>query len=1224
MAKGERSSMRKKAVSGVMLTLLLLSMPGAVFEAGVVNVERTAYRTETPLETMSVVPDASGPLSVQWFRALQPVVTRMVFGSSPAIGDLGPDVNRVGGEPARDLEVVLGSDEYRNFYPELGGSLAYGIWRAFDSRGNLEWARSTGTDEARSSPALADVDNDGFLDIVGGTTSGLDVEAMDRFGNFLWTFPYPPCRNWLLAVNEGMWHSSPAIANLVANKENHKSIDYKPYFTSKPLEVIIGNNYYGNVWVLDGDNSDGVNEGISYPWWGVEGTNWDVFWKFQTGGGVISTPAVGNIDGMSLLSWGDFNNDSVIDYTDVALLDQVWEMTGPPGWIPEDLNKDGRVDIYDAIILAPNFGQSAMDVVIGSLDGNVYSINARAQAKWMLSTGGPVYGSAGLADFDSDGDLEIVIGSTDGRVYFINGDENKNGIIDAGEVTSFLTGGPVFSSPAIGDVDGDGDLEVIIGSTDSKVYSFDYNPILNTVALNWATSTAGPILSSPALADRNKVNQYDKDWPMFRNNPSRTGYYGHTPLGQTLDTYIGSDDGYLYLINGTTGSIIDRFGTNGRIRTSPSVADTDGDYKLEILFYDQGADLGGVDTLWALEDAGGPGGITNPSPIHDVAVVGVTPSATSVTQGQIVSINVSVKNKGDFSETFDVATYYDANTIGTQAVSLAAGASKNLTFNWNTIGVPYGAHVIKATASIALEDYPADNSYVDGTVIIYRVGLHDIAVTNVTASPSNVTEGQTVTVEARVLNNGTIQENFSVLAYANLAIVGTQTLTLTPGESRTLTFNFGTAGFLGNYTIAVTAEAVPGETDTNNNAFIDGVITVTPSTQLHNVAINDVFPSTPTAHSGETVYINAIVANEGTETETFNVAAYINGTSLGAIGVIMNARSSQLLVFKWNTAYSSLGNYMISATADQVQNETSIIDNTFIDGTVTIGIDFHDIAVTRIETTKTIVIQNDTLSVYVDVANQGDYAETFEAVAYANATIVATLTNITLTSSNSTTITFPWDTTGFVCGNYTISAYAWPVPSETDTSDNAYTDGTVTIRLPIHDVGVANVTTSKTGCLPIPTVGQGYGVKANVTVENHGDFAETFNVTVYANATVIGTYTNVTLPSGNSTTLAFTWNTASFAKGNYTVWAYAWPVQNETDTSDNTLVDGRIAVTIPGDINGDFIVDIYDAIILAGHFNEHKPWLHPQIDPNIDINNDGFIDIYDAIILANHYNQHYP
>lgn len=114
-----------------------------------------------------------------------------------------------------------------------------------------------------------------------------------------------------------------------------------------------------------------------------------------------------------------------------------------------------------------------------------------------------LYGaSPGIADLGPDvnavgsepnGDLEIVIGSNDGRVYFIDGDENNNGVIDPSEVTNYQTGEPVHSSPAIGDVDGDGDLEVIIGSNDGRVYSFDYDPASNTVMLNWEYQTGGPV-----------------------------------------------------------------------------------------------------------------------------------------------------------------------------------------------------------------------------------------------------------------------------------------------------------------------------------------------------------------------------------------------------------------------------------------------------------------------------------------------------------------------------------------------------------------------------------------------------------------------------------------------------------------------------------------------------------------------------------------------------------
>jgi hypothetical protein len=112
-----------------------------------------------------------------------------------------------------------------------------------------------------------------------------------------------------------------------------------------------------------------------------------------------------------------------------------------------------------------------------------------------------------------------------------------------------------------------------------------------------------------------------------------------------------------------------------------------------------------------------------------------------------------------------------------------------------------------------------------------------------------------------------------------------------------------------------------------------------------------------------------------------------------------------------------------------------------------------------------------------------------------------------------------------------------------------------------HDVAVVGVHPSKT------IVGQGFSMHINVTAANQGDFTETFNATVYANTTIIATLlTNITLTSGNSTTLTFTWNTTGRAKGNYTIWAYAWPVQNETDIINNNCTDGSVLITKVGDL----------------------------------------------------------
>jgi len=134
----------------------------------------------------------------------------------------------------------------------------------------------------------------------------------------------------------------------------------------------------------------------------------------------------------------------------------------------------------------------------------------------------------------------------------------------------------------------------------------------------------------------------------------------------------------------------------------------------------------------------------------------------------------------------------------------------------------------------------------------------------------------------------------------------------------------------------------------------------------------------------------------------------------------------------------------------------------------------------------------------------------------------------------------------------------------------------------LHDVAVTNVTPSKS------VVGQGYSLNINVTVANQGDYAETFNVTVYANTTSIATQT-VTLESGDSTTITFTWNTTGFAKGNYTISAYAWPVPGETDLANNNCTSGTVQITKVGDIGsrvgGTNVFGVCDGLVTSTDLN---------------------------------------
>ena len=98
---------------------------------------------------------------------------------------------------------------------------------------------------------------------------------------------------------------------------------------------------------------------------------------------------------------------------------------------------------------------------------------------------------------------------------------------------------------------------------------------------------------------------------------------------------------------------------------------------------------------------------------RDVAVTNVTALPLSVTAGEFVSIDVTVKNKGNITETFDVTVLYDSAIIETKtAADLAPDASETLSFSWNTTDVDGGNYTITAEATpLSGETETADNTH---------------------------------------------------------------------------------------------------------------------------------------------------------------------------------------------------------------------------------------------------------------------------------------------------------------------------------------------------------------------------------------------------------------------------------------------------------------------------------------------------------------------------------
>jgi len=426
-------------------------------------------------------------LQEEWHYPLQMEVIhpaqKVVFGSSPALADLLPSTP--------ELEIVCGSDEKS------------GLWRCWSAYGEVLWTTPTETDEARSSPAICDIDGDGSLEIAAGTTSGWNVEVMDKNGDFLWTFP-------AVRLKDGKfcWHSSPALVDIV---DNHPNVD--------GLEVVIGNNPYNNVWCFDGNNSDGNNDGINisysyFPWnkdingdgeynkgdLGKEGINWDVLWVFNNSQPIIASPAVGDID-----------NDGYKEVVIGSVDNSIYVINGSNGDLKWSYQTDNA--IYSSAALANLDEDSSLEIVVGSNDHHVYCLDGgTGTEQWIFNTNDAVYSSPSIGDVDGDGHLEVVVGSHDEYLYCINGETGE-------EEWKFSTDGAIYSSPSLASVlsvsslewpmfrhdcartgfygGSEGWLYVFIGSDDGYLYKlYGTNGSLVSKFL-----TNGPIHTSPSIAD---------------------------------------------------------------------------------------------------------------------------------------------------------------------------------------------------------------------------------------------------------------------------------------------------------------------------------------------------------------------------------------------------------------------------------------------------------------------------------------------------------------------------------------------------------------------------------------------------------------------------------------------------------------------------------------------------------------------------------------------------
>jgi hypothetical protein len=500
--------------------------------------------------------------------------------------------------------------------------------------------------------------------------------------------------------------------------------------------------------------------------------------------------------------------------------------------------------------------------------------------------------------------------------------------------------------------------------------------------------------------------------------------------------------------------------------------------------------------------------------------------------------------------------------------------NEKLVYLYCKLYIPKWARVGKATVFVsALTALPSANGApycpsisTNFYILPYgplTVSFHDVAVVEVVPSADSVEVGQIVNIRALVQNEGTENESFNVSAYYNGSLIETFSLTLASHSYEVLNFTFNTGGVApANYTISVSIPYLVHEADLTDNVLVDGTVEVKPKLPavIHNIAIVDVKPSANIVYIGDFLQINVSILNKGTETENFSVGVYYDFTLIETLQVSALAPGAQqTLIFMWSTSLVSEGSYRISAFAP-LPDDIDVSDNTFLDGIVQVKAKlplplFHDVAVLTVSSSLTSLYAGEVDEIYVVVKNQGNFTETFNVTIFYDGNIIDTLLVEELESNAQTMLHFSWNTQNVAQGNYTLSALASAVPGEENLENNLCIDGLVEVKaLVVHDIAVINIIPSSS------KVYIGEILSINVTLKNKGSETESFNLTLYYDSEIVDTFFVEGLAPNTTHIVTFHWNTNGVAEGNYTLSAFATPVPGEEHTEDNYLENGIVEV----------------------------------------------------------------
>ena len=564
-------------------------------------------------------------------------------------------------------------------------------------------------------------------------------------------------------------------------------------------------------------------------------------------------------------------------------------------------------------------------------------------------------------------------------------------------IWNYTTGGYVYSPVVVDD-------KVYVGSGDKNVYCLD----ALTGALVWNYTTGDLVLSSPAVVGgKVYVGSYDKNvYCLDASTGALTWNYTtgswvfSSPAVADGRVYVGSYDNRVYCLNALTGAHIWNYTTGYYVTSSPAIVD---------------------DKVYV-------GSCDNKTYCLD-ALTGA--QIWSYTTGNFVGSSPAVADGVVFTGSDDGIVYAFGSVVRVpedyKTVQEAIDAADPGTTIWVAPGIYNESLVINETITIIGKL---------GSEPVFNGGGSGIAITLLPGASGSIIAGIVITNwDQGIL----IIDATNVKIYDNImSLINCDGITL---EGSNAADNLIYSNIFQENTVAINLT-----TSTTSNTIYKNIIT------SNNIGLS-------LKSSGNNITANIIAENQvGIDlSNSNNNIIYHNNFVSNDIQVSISTSTGNT----WDNGCPSGGNYWSIYTSVDLyhgpsQNETG--SDGINDTQYTIAINnidryplvhpfsAHDIGIPNVITAKTVIGQGYTSSIDLKILNYGMYDETFTLILYANKSIIAMQT-ITLTRRNSTIVTFVWDTSGFAKGKYSISAYVWPVPGETDTADNNFTGGWVRVSM---------------------------------------------------------------------------------------------------------------------------------------------------------------------------------